>query len=295
MPSLRASQRRLQARTWPGEMMTPEILHQLREAIPVVLSLILIEGLLSVDNMLAIAALANQLPEPQKKKALRIGLAGAYVFRIVALFFAGFIIANPWVKFLGAFYLIHLMAEHFSHFRTEDDPADEKNDRKPQTFFATITAIQLMDLSLSVDNVVAAVAMSPDIRVVCLGVCLGLLTLLLFASYSLKLLEKFPILEHTAFLLIGYVGLILLTEMTAVSLFHAHLHISAIEKFIGIGIITLLSLLYHRSPFMQQSCRPLFRVLRLPLQVYAKLFGGLIGLVIWPFKQAITLFSGRSS
>ena len=71
--------------------MTIDTLHQLKEAIPVIISLILIEGLLSVDNMLAIAALANQLPNDQKKKALRIGLIGAYIFRIATLFFAGFI------------------------------------------------------------------------------------------------------------------------------------------------------------------------------------------------------------
>jgi len=40
-----------------------ENLPTLREAAPIIISLIIIEGLLSVDNMLAIAALANQLPE----------------------------------------------------------------------------------------------------------------------------------------------------------------------------------------------------------------------------------------
>ena len=139
--------------------MIAEILPQLREAAPVILSLIIIEGLLSVDNMLAIATLASQLPEKQKKLALRTGLAGAYVFRGVALFFVGFIMANEWIKFLGAFYLIHLMAEHFSDFAaaTDDDP--ETKPHKPRTFWPTVIAIQLMDLSLSVDNVVAAVAL----------------------------------------------------------------------------------------------------------------------------------------
>ena len=105
-----------------------ENLPSLHDAAPIIISLIIIEGLLSVDNMLAIAALASQLPEKQKKIALRLGLAGAYVFRIVALFFAGFIMANEWVKFLGAFYLIHLMADHFSEYAAgqDDDPLTKK-------------------------------------------------------------------------------------------------------------------------------------------------------------------------
>ena len=51
----------------------------------VIAGLIVIEGLLSVDNVLGIAALANELPEEQQKKAIRIGLAGAYIFRVGAL------------------------------------------------------------------------------------------------------------------------------------------------------------------------------------------------------------------
>jgi YkoY family integral membrane protein len=266
----------------------------LHDAAPIIISLIIIEGLLSVDNMLAIAALASQLPEKQKKTALRLGLAGAYVFRIVALFFAGFIMENEWVKFVGAFYLIHLMADHFSSYAAEHDDDPTAKVKKIHTFWPTVISIQLMDLSLSVDNVVAAVAMSPDIRVVCLGVFLGLLTLWMFASVSLKLVEKFPILQHTAFLLIGYVGVILLTEMTAGYFFHAHLHITAAQKFVGIVAIMGLSLLYDRSEGVRKACDPLFKIAMVPIGVYAKIAGGLIAMLLWPFKAVFRLVSAKS-
>src|SRR6478735_985549 len=118
--------------------MIAELLPQLREAAPVIISLIIIEGLLSVDNMLAIATLASQLPGHQKKQALRTGLLGAYVFRGVALFFVGFIMANEWIKFAGAFYLIHLMAEHFSEFAAESDDDSEAKQHKPRTFWSAV-------------------------------------------------------------------------------------------------------------------------------------------------------------
>ncbi len=269
--------------------MLTEIFMQLREAAPVIISLIIIEGLLSVDNMLAIATLASQLPEHQKKIALRTGLAGAYVFRGVALFFVGFIMANEWVKFLGAFYLIHLMAEHFSDYSAANDEDSETIPHKPRTFWSTVIAIQLMDLSLSVDNVVAAVAMSPKIWVVVTGVCLGLLTLWMFASVSLKMVEKFPILQHTAFLLIGYVGLILLVELTAEYGFHRPLHIGPEYKFIGITIIMALSIWYARSAAVRKVCRPIFRIANAPMVLYAKVSSTLIGGLVWPFKK----LSGR--
>ncbi|MEO7099702.1 MAG: hypothetical protein ABI162_10100 [Luteolibacter sp.] len=267
--------------------MIADIFLQLREAGPVIISLIIIEGLLSVDNMLAIATLASQLPDTQKKLALRTGLAGAYVFRGVALFFVGFIMANGWIKIAGAFYLIHLMAEHFSDFAaaTDDDP--ETKPHKPRTFWSVVIAIQLMDLSLSVDNVVAAVAMSPKMWVVVTGVCLGLLTLWMFATVSLKMVEKFPILQHTAFLLIGYVGFILLAEMTAEYAFHTRLHIGPEYKFLGIAIIMGLSIWYAKSPVLQTACKPLFHVANVPMVLYAKVSVALISGLTWPFKKVM--------
>ena len=267
-----------------------DYLHQAHQAAPVIVSLIIIEGLLSVDNMLAIAALASELPGKQKKIALRLGLAGAYTFRIVALFFAGFIMANEWVKLLGALYLIHLMADHFARVANKEEPGEQIAKSKPRTFWGTVIAIQIMDLSLSVDNVVAAVAMSNKLWVVCLGVALGLLTLLLFASVSLKLIAKFPVLQHTAFLLIGYVGMILLTEM-GIGYVTGHIpHIAPWQKFIGIAVIVAISMFYDRSPRMQAICRPLIHGVWHPVRWYAWLFGGIIACVTWPFRAVFGLF-----
>jgi YkoY family integral membrane protein len=273
--------------------MIAEILPALREALPVIISLIVIEGLLSVDNILAIASLASRLPEEQRKLAVRLGLGGAYLYRGVALLFASYILQYEWVKFIGAFYLIHLMAEHFSDLASEEDDDPETKARVARTFMGTIMTIQFMDLSLSVDNVIAAVAMSPKFWVVCTGVGLGLLTLWMFATLSLKLVEKFPILKHTAFLLIGYVGIILLVEMTAEYAWHEHLHITAFQKFIGLAIIIVLSLWYARDENLRRVCRPIFRVLMAPIKVYAAVAGAVIAVIAWPFKKVWGMIRGE--
>lgn len=270
--------------------MIADIVSTLQEGLPVIISLIIIEGLLSVDNILAIAALASELPEKQRKVALRLGLAGAYVFRGVALFFVGFIMANLWVKFLGAFYLIHLMASHFNDYAADHDNDSATKSRKPRTFWGTVMAIQLMDLSLSVDNVVTAVAMSSKIWVVVTGVCLGLLALWLFATISLKLVEKYPILQHTAFLLIGYVGMMLLMEMTLEFVWHIHLHIGPGWKFAGISVILALSVWYSRSEGFRKLCEPAIKAGNLPMIAYAKVSSAVIGTILWPFKQMAAVF-----
>src|SRR5260221_12254433 len=87
---------------------------EMLEVIPVILSLAVINGLLSVDNSLAIAAMASRLPEHQRPRALNWGMAGAYGFRCLCLFFAAVILENDWVKLVGAVYLIYLMCKELT-------------------------------------------------------------------------------------------------------------------------------------------------------------------------------------
>lgn len=256
-------------------------LPELVEAVPVILSLVVIEGLLSVDNALAIAAMARHLPERQKKITLNLGFLGAYGFRVLALGFVSYIIANPWVKIAGAAYLLYLMCEHFTGAGDEDD--DSRPDT-PETrgFFATVVAIGLMDLSLSVDNVVAAVAMSPKLWIVCSGVLIGILALRFLAGICMRLIEKFPILEETAFLLIGYVGAILVFELAT------HIEIHSTGKFCGIVLITAATLAYAKYPALRAAALPFIRLAYWPMALEAAIVGGLIKLVVFPFRLAVS-------
>jgi len=270
---------------------------ELVDAIPVIISLIIIEGLLSVDNALAIAAMASHLPGKQKYKALKWGIVGAYLFRGLCLAFAAWIIENPWLKICGAAYLIYLMSQHFT------GAGDEDNDGNPDAtnkrgFFATIVAIEIMDLSLSVDNVVAAVAMSPKLWVVCLGVFIGILALRFVASACIRLIEKFPILADTAFILIGYVGLILCYELlsdphSGFQVFQGPAHVSTGQKFVGIVSIIALSILYSKSGAVQKALKPLFIIMHVPMKLTAIAVGLVLKIILLPFKAIYRLFTGK--
>lgn len=248
---------------------------QFTEVLPLLVSLVIIEGLLSVDNALAIAALAAHLPAADRTRAMRLGIIGAYPLRVLALFAASLIIQNAWLKILGAAYLLHLMAEHFSE-DAEDDAhgAGSSHGRHVRSFWSSVMAIQFLNLSLSVDNVVAAVAMSPRFWVVCTGVLIGILALMFLAGWCLRLIERFPILEDAAFLLIGYVGVLLLYELGT------HRDIGATGKFIGIIAILALSLAYARYAGLRAVLGPILRALRWPLRAYA----ALISVLFVPFR-----------
>ena len=59
--------------------------------------LVLLEGLLSADNALVLAILVLGLPRRQQRQALRYGIAGAFIFRILATLLAIHLIAFAWV------------------------------------------------------------------------------------------------------------------------------------------------------------------------------------------------------
>lgn len=236
---------------------------QIIEALPIIASLVLIEGLLSVDNALAIAAMASHLPEAQRVRAMRYGIFGAYAFRAITLFIAAWIIANPWIKILGAIYLVYLMCSHLGKPEVDDKSASALK----AGFWMTVLQIEIMDLSLSIDNVVAAVALSSNLTVVIIGVFIGILTLRLLAGYCMRLLARFPALGPTAFLLVGYVGFLLLFEMIA------HVHAGPFGKFIGIVLIVGLAVIYDRNPRVRAAVGPALRVCRIPMRWFTEGLG----------------------
>jgi len=262
-------------------------------AIPVVISLIIIEGLLSVDNALAIAAMANHLPGKQKLLALRLGIFGAYLFRGIALAVVTWIAENPWLNIIGASYLIYLMCSHLTQPEEEETGV---NARKKPGLFMTIVQIEIMDLSLSLDNVVAAVALAPkdvvtgerEMWVVYTGVFIGILALRFLAGYCITLLNKFPILAKTAFLLVGYVGFILLAEL----IFHIEVH--SWQKFIGVILIAAVSLLYAKSEFIKALLTPVVKISQPVMWAFAAVLDG----IFWPLRkmhEAITKMLRRAA
>jgi YkoY family integral membrane protein len=85
--------------------------------------LVVLEGVLSIDNALVLGLLAKRLPKHQQKRALTYGLVGAFVFRFAAIGLATFLLQWTIFKLLGGAYLIYVAAKHF--FFDTHDPEKE--------------------------------------------------------------------------------------------------------------------------------------------------------------------------
>jgi YkoY family integral membrane protein len=161
--------------------------------------------------------MVRHLPEDQRKRALTYGMAGAFIFRLTAIFFVTFIMENMWVKVIGAGYLLLLAGKYFL-FEEHDD---EGGLTPYKSFWGTVIAIELADIAFSIDSILAAVAVSPNRYVVITGGILGIIMMRFSAILFIRLIETFPRLETSAFLLIAVVAVKLLMETFTSINFHS--------------------------------------------------------------------------
>jgi YkoY family integral membrane protein len=211
--------------------------------------LVLLEGLLSVDNALVLALLVMGLPKGQQKQALRYGIAGAFVFRVLATLFAAYMISVGWVKLIGGAYLLYLS---YKHFFAGGDPTEQR--RVPAArpwlgmtaFWATVVKVELTDIVFAIDSILVAVAMSPKIWVVITGGLLGIAAMRMVTGQLVRIVERYPALVDGAFIIIAWVGIKLVVEW-AHSMDYVHFEI---PRWLSLGLIILIfvaSYLYARK------------------------------------------------
>lgn len=202
-------------------------------------TLVIIEGLLSADNALVLAVMVRHLPEKQRKKALFYGLIGAYFFRFLAIGVGVFLIKLWWVKVLGAAYLAWLAIQYFIEKSKGGGTEEEIEDMKAKgflmrifgTFWGTVIAVELMDIAFSVDSVLAAFGVSEKVWVLLLGGMIGILMMRGIAGVFLKLIERVPELETTAYLLILLIAAKMLLSVFGFEISHVVFFIILIVMF----------------------------------------------------------------
>lgn len=218
----------------------------------IIASLFVIEILLSVDNALVNATLAESLPEEKRKKALRIGILLGALFRIVALFLAAIIIQNVWLKVLGGLYLVYLAIAHLGKVVTEDG----KEIKAKTTYKGVILQIALADIVFSLDNVISAVSFSENIYIVTLGVGIGVVSMLFITPILSRLIHKYKGMPQAAYAIVGIVGVTLLIDTLT------KVHISELSKFMMVLFIAFFTVWYEHSLKLRRMSDPVLRALQ---------------------------------
>jgi YkoY family integral membrane protein len=173
--------------------------------------LVALEALLSADNAIALAAIAQGLDhEDQQRRALNFGLLIAFILRVGLILTAGWVLQFWQFEVLGAAYLLWLV---FKHFSAETDDQEHHHGPRFATVWQAIPIIAFTDLAFSLDSVTTALALSEEILIILLGGTIGVLTLRFMAGLFIRWLEEYERLEDAGFVTVAIVGVRLLMRV----------------------------------------------------------------------------------
>lgn len=196
------------------------------EALLIIGSLILLEGLLSADNAMVLAVLVRPLPGRWRQRALLYGLVGGYVLRGLMIAAVAYLTQLWWAQLAGAGYLLFLGGRHFALARRGENETEATAHEagldgeaipaeltvSKAKFWRTVATVEFMDLAFAVDSALVAVAMTKNLWVIYTGVFIGILMLRLAAGWFVGVMERHPRFEHVAYALVAWAGIKLAVE-----------------------------------------------------------------------------------
>ena len=196
------------------------------EAIIPLLSLISLEVILGIDNIIFISILADKLPDEQRSKLRLWGIGLAMVMRLLLLGFITWILKLDQTLFnlfdtdfsgkgliliFGGLFLIYKSTKEIYH-KTEIDIEDKPNVPKNSSFKRLLSEVILLDLVFSIDSIITAVGMVQELWVMYTAVIVTVF-IMLFASKPIsEFIRKHPSFKILALCFLMMIGVSLLAE-----------------------------------------------------------------------------------
>ncbi|HEV7433573.1 MAG TPA: TerC family protein [Pseudorhizobium sp.] len=191
-------------------------------------TLVVMEVVLGIDNLIFISILTNKLPPENREKARKIGIGLALVMRLGLLGTVAWIVqlTNPlfeafghafsWkdlILIAGGLFLVWKATREIHH---SVDPLDHKEDMvggaAAITFGSAITQILLLDLVFSIDSIITAVGMTPHLPIMIIAVIAAVTVMLLAATPLANFIEKNPTIVMLALGFLLMIGTTLIAE-----------------------------------------------------------------------------------
>ena len=172
------------------------------------LTLVVLEIVLGIDNLIFISILTNKLPEAQRKPARRLGISAALVMRLVLLATISFIVqltrpvfsafghAFSWrdvILIAGGLFLVWKATKEIHH---TVDPADHDDPLIGRTLQLSLGGavfqILLLDLVFSIDSIITAVGMTDEIAIMYIAVIVAVSVMMLAATPLADFIARNP-------------------------------------------------------------------------------------------------------
>lgn len=176
------------------------------EAWVALITLIVMEVVLGIDNLVFISILTNKLPEHQRSKARKIGIGLALILRLALLGTISIIVGltepvfslfehdfswRDLVLIGGGLFLVWKATTEIHHTVDPDDQSDTQG-TGTAVFSAVIVQILLLDIVFSLDSIITAVGMTTHLPVMIIAVVIAVLVMLLAADPLSNFIHQNP-------------------------------------------------------------------------------------------------------
>jgi len=191
-------------------------------------TLIVMEVVLGIDNLIFIAILSNKLPAHQRARARRIGIGAALVLRLILLASIAWIVqlTQPlfelfdhgfsWrdlILIAGGLFLVWKATKEIHHNVDPDPGPDMFDGGKPTLNFGTaIFHILLLDLVFSIDSIITAVGMTEHLPIMFAAVITAVAVMMLAATPLANFIHKNPSLVMLALGFLLLIGTTLIAD-----------------------------------------------------------------------------------
>lgn len=198
------------------------------------ITLLFLEIVLGVDNLVFIAITTDRLPAEKQHLGRKIGLLGALFMRILFLCFASFLVHMTTPVFTISFIEIHgepmgfsvrdlvllaggiyLIYKGIDEIRSALNLTEEKEQHEPEVHRSAITlpqaviTIMIMDLVFSIDSVITAVGLAQHLIIMILAVIIAVVLMMVFIDAISNFINQHTEIKILALVFIVMIGILL--------------------------------------------------------------------------------------
>jgi len=190
------------------------------------LTLVALEIVLGVDNVIFISIVAGRLPQEQRARAMRLGLSGALVLRIGLLMSIAWIVSLTapvfaiggfdlsWrdiILLMGGLFLIYKAVSEI-HGEVEGEEHVEKSVNGKAAFAAVLGQIMVLDLVFSLDSVITAVGVADHVEVMIAAVVIAIIVMMVAAQPIAGFVARHPSTKMLALAFLVMIGMALMAD-----------------------------------------------------------------------------------
>jgi predicted tellurium resistance membrane protein TerC len=198
------------------------------EAWIALVTLVVMEVVLGIDNLIFISILTNKLPPENRGMARKIGLSGALLMRLALLSIIAWIVTltepvftafdhgfswKDMILIAGGLFLVWKATREIHHNVDPDDPKENMvGDAVTMGITAAVAQILLLDLVFSIDSIITAVGMTEHLPIMITAVIIAVACMFLAAKPLADFIDKNPTIVMLALGFLLMIGMVLIAD-----------------------------------------------------------------------------------